>query len=183
MSEGGGERTVAIFIGVALLIAAAATSSLFWGRVGPAKDDGPRRMAPELSVPLLSGVEFDLAEQRGQTVILDFWATWCKPCEVQMPILDTLWKSRGGRGLSIVGVSVDTDPVDAVEAWIAERGFEYPIGIGDQDLAMRFGVIGFPTVIVIDPDGVIRTQHVGILSRPELEALLDEIAREQVSRG
>jgi len=177
------EKTVAIFVAVALLIGVGATSSLFWDRGGEPGEEVTRREAPELSVPLLSGVDFELSKERGKTVILDFWATWCSPCEVQMPILDSIFKARGGRELTIVGVSVDTDPASAVEAWIEERGFEYPIGLGDQDLAMRFGVRGFPTLIVIDPNGAIRTQHVGILSRPDLEDLLDEIAQEAPSRG
>ena len=100
-----------------------------------------------------------------------------------MPVLDALWKQRGGDGLAIVGVSVDTDPSDRVRAWIEERGLTYPIALGDQQLAMRFGVLGFPTLLVIDPSGGIHTQHVGVLSRPELERILDEIEGEQHDRG
>jgi hypothetical protein len=55
------------------------------------------------------------------------------------------------------------------------RGFLYPIAIGDQDLAMRYGVIGFPTLVIIDPSGGIHTRHTGVWSRPEIESVLDQM--------
>lgn len=140
----------------------------------------PNADAPGFDLPLLSGKQVRLDELRGKIVILDFWATWCAPCEIQMPVLDELWKDKKGRAahgddLMIVGVSVDTDPPADVSDWIAEHGFLYPIAIGDQDLAMRYGVIGFPTLVIIDPSGGIHTRHTGVWSRPEIESVLNEI--------
>ena len=105
-----------------------------------------------------------------------------------LPVLDKLWRDRDWRAehgddLMIVGVSVDTDPPARVAEWIADRGFEYPIVIGDQDLAMRYGVLGFPTLILIDPTGGIHTRHMGVWSRPEIEDALDRIRRESSARG
>ena len=165
-----------------ILIAAVwATSSL--QREDTTSEKESRRSAPDFSLPLLSGVDFALSEHRGRAVIIDFWATWCGPCEVQMPVLDELWKRRRGEDLTVVGVSVDTDPAEIIAAWVAERGIEYPIALGDQELAMRYGVIGYPTLLVIDPNGGIHTQHAGVLSRPELEEILDEIRLEQPAKG
>jgi thiol-disulfide isomerase/thioredoxin len=142
--------------------------------------EGPNDKAPDFDLPLLSGNQIRLAELRGKIVILDFWATWCAPCEVQMPVLDKLWQDKEARAehgddLMIIGISVDTDPPNKVSDWIAERGFLYPIAIGDQDLAMRYGVIGFPTLVIIDPNGVIHTRHTGVWSRPEIESVLGQI--------
>jgi len=141
---------------------------------------GPKSAAPTFDLPLLNGNPIRLAEMRGKIVILDFWATWCAPCEVQLPVLDTLWQDDEGRAangddLMIVGISVDTDPASAVSDWIAERGFVYPIALGDQDLAMRYGVIGFPTLVIVDPDGGVYTRHTGVWSRPENESVLEQI--------
>jgi thiol-disulfide isomerase/thioredoxin len=173
----------ALAVGFAMLVIAAVWATSCVQREDPTSGSEPRRSAPDFSLPLLAGVDFTLSEHHGRTVIIDFWATWCGPCEVQMPVLDALWKQRRGEDLMVVGVSVDTDPAEIIAAWVAERGIEYPIALGDQDLAMRFGVIGFPTLFVIDPDGGIHTQHVGVLSRPELEEILDEIRLEQSAKG
>jgi hypothetical protein len=83
----------------------------------------------------------------------------------------------------IVGISVDTDPPAEVAAWVEERGFRYPIAFGDQDLAMRYGVIGFPTLVVIGPDAGIFTRHTGVWSRPEIEEVLDRIRAERPADG
>lgn len=143
---------------------------------------GPNPPAPDFDLPLIDGHTVQLQALRGKIVILDFWATWCTPCEVQMPVLDALWRDHDslrnrpqGDDLMIVGLSVDLDPVAEVAKWIEERGFEYPIAIANQDLAMRFGVIGFPTLVIVDPAGGVHTRHTGVLSRPEIESILEEI--------
>ena len=171
------EKRLAFGFALLVIVAVWATSSI--QREATSSADESRRSAADFTLPLLSGVDFTLSEHRGNAVIIDFWATWCGPCEVQMPVLDALWKHRGGRDLTVVGISVDTDPPEVVATWVEERGFEYPIALGDQELAMRYGVIGFPTLLIIDPDGGIHTQHVGVLSRPELEEILDEIRLER----
>ena len=161
------------------------TSGVFRGGGPEAAPTDCRLTAPEFELPLLSGDTFRLADHRGKTVILDFWATWCSPCEVQMPVLDTLHQARtgasarGGPELVVVGISVDTDPAAKVEAWIEERGIGYPIALGSTALAQQYGAIGFPSLYIVDPAGRIHTHHTGVLSRPELEDLLNAIAIEQ----
>lgn len=156
--------------------------------------EATRPEAPAFSLPTLDGGDLSLAAQRGRIVIVDFWATWCAPCEVQMPILDALWREQGDPrdprssprqagagsdpGLMVIGVSVDTISPDAIQRWVDERGFDYPIALGDQRLAREYGVIGFPTLVVIDPSGRIHTRHTGVLSRPELDAILAAIRAE-----
>lgn len=144
---------------------------------------GEREPAPPFDLALLDGGHVDLSAQRGKIVVLDFWATWCAPCEVQMPVLDTLWKEAGGDELMILGISVDTDPASEVEEWVQERDFSYPIAIGDQELAMDFGVIGFPSLIIIDPEGRIFTRHTGVWSRPEIEEVLEQVRRAHSAPG
>ncbi|MFP6655249.1 MAG: TlpA disulfide reductase family protein [Myxococcota bacterium] len=133
-------------------------------------------MAPDFELRRIDGQFVRLSDLRGRIVILDFWATWCGPCEVQMPVLDALWRDRNGReDPMILGLSVDTDPVAKVARWVAERDLTYPIAMADQDLAMRFGVFGYPTLLFIDESGRIYKRHTGVLSRPEIESVLAEI--------
>jgi len=161
-------------IGLALLLGL--------GGCSDAVDDlaaSPREEAPAFELPLLrDGSPVKLEDQRGKVVILDFWATWCAPCEIQMPVLDAIWKTADHDDLMIIGISVDQDPADEVAAWVAERGFSYPIAMGDPDLAMRYGVVGYPTLMLIDPQGQIAKRHTGVWSRPEIEDVVEAIRRQ-----
>ena len=78
----------------------------------------------------------------------------------------------------VLGISMDTRPPDEVIEWLAERELEYPIAMSDMELASDFGVWAFPTLVVVDPTGAVYQSHQGVLSRPELDDLLDQIARE-----
>ncbi len=140
--------------------------------------DEPRKVAPAFEVVRLDGLPVALEALRGRTVLVDFWATWCAPCEVQMPVLDAIWQARGGEDLLVLGLSMDTDPPAEVEAWLEEKGIGYPIAIADQQLAVEFGAWAYPTLVVVDPDGRIFHMHQGVMSRPELEAVLDAVANE-----
>ena len=146
-------------------------------------DDGERREAPSFELVQLDGVPVSLAEHRGKTVILDFWATWCAPCEVQMPVLQTLWERRAGEDLVVLGLSVDTDPADDVIEWLREREISYPIAIAEQQLAIDYGAWAFPTLVIVDPAGAIYKLHQGVLSRPELEDVLEAIQREFAAKA
>jgi peroxiredoxin len=146
-------------------------------------DDAARRDAPDFELVRLDGVPVSLAEHRGKTVILDFWATWCAPCEVQMPVLQTLWENRGGEDLVVLGLSLDTDPADDVIEWLSKREISYPIAIAEQQLAIDYGAWAYPTLVVVDPAGAIYKVHQGVLSRPELEDVLDEIQRKFAAKA
>ncbi|MHA7836448.1 MAG: TlpA disulfide reductase family protein [bacterium] len=146
----------------------------------PIRDGEERPEAPDFTLPTLDGRTLTLSEERGRIVIVDFWATWCPPCELQMPVLDALWEDERAQPreqpeLSVIGVSVDTIASDEIERWVRERDLHYPIALGDQELARKFGVIGFPTLFVIDPEGRIHTRHTGVLDRPSLEEIIEQI--------
>ncbi|HPG26117.1 MAG: TlpA family protein disulfide reductase [Spirochaetaceae bacterium] len=139
--------------------------------------EGPRVPAPSFRLPRLDGGAVELSALRGKVVVLDFWATWCAPCEVQMPVLDTLWTEQGGAQLEVIGVSVDTRPASEVADWVSERGFAYPIALADQTLAMDYGVRGFPSVVIVDADGRIADRHTGVWSRAELDEAIARARR------
>ena len=129
-----------------------------------------RELAPDFTLDDLSGTPVRLEELRGKVVVLDFWATWCPPCEFQIPILNQVYEAHRDVGdLEILGISVDTEGPEVVQEYIAKHQATYPILMGSESLARRFGAPGFPSLIVVDPSGRIAEVHVGLIEAPELE--------------
>ena len=133
----------------------------------PATGLAPGDAAPELLVkgpdgspaPLLdlSGNPVRLADLRGRLVLLNFWATWCPPCQGETPVLRDLDETYRSRGLSIIGVAVqETTPSD-VAAYAAKYGLAYTIAFdGSADVFHAYKVYALPTQVLIGPDGRIR---------------------------
>ena len=106
-------------------------------------------------------------------MIIDFWATWCPPCEFQAPELNAFYDSHRQDGdVEVLGISVDTEGRETVAAWVTKKQLRYPVLLSGEDLASRFGALGFPTLYVIAPDGSIDSEHVGLIERNELEEAL-----------
>jgi len=125
--------------------------------------------APTFSLPVLEvegdhaeGAELSLESLRGKTVVLDFWATWCVPCHFQIPVLNGIAKDYATRDVVVLGVAVDAEGWKIVAPFVAQEGFEYPVLLGDEQLAKTFGAPGFPYSMIIDPQGQIVSIHMGI---------------------
>jgi cytochrome c biogenesis protein CcmG, thiol:disulfide interchange protein DsbE len=116
------------------------------------------RLAPEFVRPDLNGQRVDLQAYRGKVVLLTFWATWCAPCQVEMPRFVEWQRQYGPAGLQIVGVSMDDDSAPVREL-CRKKGVNYPIVMGDAKLGMRYGgVLGLPLTYLIDRSGRIRAR-------------------------
>jgi thiol-disulfide isomerase/thioredoxin len=144
-----------------LLLAACAAGCRAPERTG----GGP---APDWTLEDLAGGRVSLAELRGRTVVIDFWATWCTPCEFQIPVLNELHARYRGR-VEVIGIAVDADGRDAVAPFAAEHQIAYRVLLGDEDLAQRYGALGFPSLYVLRADGTIDSAHVGLIDPDELE--------------
>jgi len=142
-----------------------------------AEEDGGAK-APDFTLPLLGGGEVTLSDLRGTTVLIDFWATWCPPCEFQIPILNEVYREYRDRDVEILGVSVDTAGPEAVEEYLEEHEAVYPIVLGSESLARRFGAMGFPALAVVTPDGRISRIHVGLVEAEELETMIAAVSGE-----
>ena len=139
----------------------------------PAASEG--HPAPAFQLQDLSGKPLSLAALKGKVVLLDFWATWCEPCQEEMPRLAALQKQAGPKGLQVVGLSMD-DQASTVRTFLADHPLPYPVAMATPALAERFGrILGLPTLIVIDRKGHIVKRHVGTLPAAQLNAEVDAL--------
>ena len=136
------------------------------------EEGGAGAPAPDWTLPDLEGRNVSLSDLRGKPVVLDFWATWCTPCEFQIPILNEVYERYRDR-VEFVGVAVDVDGREVVAPFAKERAIAYRVLLGDEDLAQRYGARGFPSLYVIGKDGNIALSHVGIIDAEDLEEALD----------
>jgi cytochrome c biogenesis protein CcmG, thiol:disulfide interchange protein DsbE len=172
---------VLLGLGVGLVVFALVTiSGGRWGNLfkkglnsvtlAPRKDSP----APDFSLPTLSGETVSLKQFRGKPVVLNFWATWCLPCREEMPLLQKVY-AQNEPGLEILAIN-NAEADSAVRPFAEELGLSFPVLLdSDGAITRLFRVSGFPASIFIDSEGIIRYQHVGILSPEQLHRYLTDI--------
>lgn len=144
----------------------------------PSEEAGEPRPAPNFTLETLEGGNFQLSDHTGEVIVLNFWATWCAPCRIEIPDLIELQDELGEEGVQVVGISLDHDGREIVEAFAEEVGFNYPIVLDDGDVAEQFGgVYALPTTIIIGPDGMIRRRIPGLVTKKLLRPILEDLAR------
>jgi peroxiredoxin len=134
-------------------------------------------IAPDFSLQTLDGRAVKLSDFRGKIVLLNFWATWCAPCRVEMPWLIELYKNYHSQGFEIVGVSVD-DPGEqrSVERFVKEMGVNYTILLGTNPVADLYGGARLlPHTFFISRDGKITKSFIGLQDKSEIEATIREM--------
>jgi cytochrome c biogenesis protein CcmG/thiol:disulfide interchange protein DsbE len=118
-----------------------------------------------------------LSELEGKAVILDFWATWCMPCRKQAPIVDRVAKALQGRGLVALGV-VTGDSAENAQSFTSEQRLSYASVLDEQsEASSAFGVVGLPTLIVLDRKGAIVATRTGPVSEKELLGIAEAALR------
>lgn len=137
------------------------------------------KMAPDIELATMDGGTINPAEREGELILVNFWATWCPPCRVEIPDLIELQDELGPEGLTVIGISVDREDADTVLSFAEEHEINYPlVHDPDNELDEHFGqVFGLPTTFVIGPDGTIDQRVVGIFPadmKDDLAATLDE---------
>jgi peroxiredoxin len=123
-------------------------------------DAAPAGLTPGMPVPQFSRPDFagnpvEMSAYRGKVVLIDFWASWCAPCLVEMPHLIHLQNRYRSRGLRVIGISMD-DSAGAAKAVVGRFPFNYPLLLGDTKLGLRFGgILGLPEEMLVGRDGKI----------------------------
>jgi peroxiredoxin len=137
----------------------------------------PGHPAPAFSLPVLGGdASLSLESLRGKIVLLNFWATWCKPCEDEMPAMERLYRALGSQGFELIAISVDEDP-RLVEEFTTRMGLTFPILFDpEKRVSDAYQSYRFPESYLIDREGVLVTRYIGPRDW-DAPAYLDRIRR------
>jgi thiol-disulfide isomerase/thioredoxin len=126
--------------------------------------------APDFTLDALDGTSMRLSDLRGKAVLLNFWATWCSPCKIEMPWFVELQKQYGPQGLQIVGVAMDDSGKDEIAKFAKDMGVNYPVLIGKEAVGDAYGgVPALPETFFIGRDGKIVDRIIGLKGRTDIE--------------
>jgi thiol-disulfide isomerase/thioredoxin len=142
-----------------------------FGNVKAASD----RKTFSLDLPALQGGQWSLAQQRGNVVLVNFWATWCPPCRMETPGLVKISKRYAGKGLTVVGVAMDDDPVRAVTPFVSRYGIPYPILLPAGSAS---SIDSLPTSLLIDRNGRVARTYYGAVDEQTLAHDIDDLLSE-----
>jgi peroxiredoxin len=138
-----------------------------------------RKSAPAFSLADANGKPIQLSDYRGKVVLLDFWATWCGGCKLEIPWYMEFDKKYKGLGLTVIGVSMDDDGWKSVKPFLARKtdpetggniAMQYPVVIGSEQLAKAYNLTSMPMTLLIDRQGKIALSHTGVVNKNDFEA-------------
>ena len=135
-----------------------------------------RHLAPDFALKDADGKTVHLSDYKGKVLLLDFWATWCGPCKIEIPWFMDFERKLKDQGFAVLGVSMDDDGWDTVKPFVNEIGINYRIVMGNDSTADKFGGIeALPTTFLIDREGKIAAVHVGLASKSDIENGIEEL--------
>jgi cytochrome c biogenesis protein CcmG/thiol:disulfide interchange protein DsbE len=138
-----------------------------------------RKPAPDFILKNAVGRQIHLSEYQGHVVLLNFWATWCGGCRIEIPWLIEFQQAYASRGLAVLGISFDDGGWEAVNPYVAAKQINYPVMLSDSRVAAAFGgVVALPVTFVIDKWGRIAAKHAGPVRKTDYQAEIEELLRE-----
>jgi thiol-disulfide isomerase/thioredoxin len=189
------KRTVPIVIAILLVIVVAAhyadkatrlsvkTAGATKMNAGPTKAKDAGEPAPDVTLKDLDGKEVSIAQLKGKVVLVNFWATWCEPCRLEIPWLIEMQQKYGAKGFTVLGIAMDEEGRSVVAPWVQKERFDvngaksqmnYPIVIGNDDAADKFGgLFGYPTSVLIGRDGKQIQRITGLINKDEISQTIE----------
>jgi thiol-disulfide isomerase/thioredoxin len=138
--------------------------------------------APGFTLVNLEGKKVSLSDYRGRPLIVNFWATWCAPCKLEMPWFEEFRQKYRGQGFEILGIAEDDAPKDEIEKTAKKINVTYPILLTDGKVAPAYGGVDqLPMSFYIDRKGVVVTQTIGLASKDEVEANIKKLVAASVA--
>jgi thiol-disulfide isomerase/thioredoxin len=140
--------------------------------------------APDFTLQTLDGKQMTLSALKGKAVLLNFWATWCSPCKIEMPWFVELQKQYGPQGLQIVGVAMDDASKEDIAKFAKDIGVNYPILVGKEAVGDLYGgVPALPETFFIGRDGKIVDKILGLKGKSEIEDDIKKALDTQIAQG
>ena len=162
-------RNIAVLLSVVLsVIWSGCSRSSSANEHASAKSDD-RKLAPDFTLTDANGASVKLSDYRGKVVLLNFWATWCGPCQVEIPWFIEFEQEYKSKGLEVVGVAMDEEGWKMVKPYVAEHKVNYRVLLGNDTVTELYGgVESLPTTFIIDRDGKFAfSPHVGLAGKNE----------------
>ena len=129
------------------------------------------KAAPNFALVSLDGKKVSLSDYKGRPVLINFWATWCAPCKLEMPWFEEFQNKYGGQGLQILGIAEDDAGKDEIAKAVRKTGVSYPILLTDGKVAPAYGGVDYlPMSFYVDRSGVVVEETAGLASKDEVEA-------------
>jgi len=137
---------------------------------------GERKEAPPFELKDETGQLVKLADFKGKVILLNFWATWCGPCKIEIPWFIEFEQKYRDKGLAVVGVAMDDEGWEVVKPYAEKNKINYRNLLGNNQTADLYGgVESLPTSFIIDQDGRIAKVHVGLVSKSDYENEIQEL--------
>ncbi len=168
--------TAALALSVALLLTAGCGSETApSGSAEAAGEPTQVEQAPAMTLKDIDGRDVSLSDYEGQVVLLNFWATWCGPCKIEMPWFVDFQRQYKDQGFTVLAVSLDEE-FEGVKPFAEEYKLNFPVLLGSDEVADKFGgIVALPTTLIIDKKGQIVTRHTGLVGKDEYEAEIKEL--------
>ncbi|MDI6792749.1 MAG: TlpA disulfide reductase family protein [bacterium] len=132
--------------------------------------------APDFTLDKLEGGVLTLSDLVGKVVILDFWATWCPPCRMEIPGFVELYSKYKGKGVEIIGLSLDRQGESVVRSFAQQHQINYPLVMATPEIVMAYGgVQSIPTTFLIDRQGNIANRHIGFAAKDVFESEINAL--------
>jgi len=128
-----------------------------------------RKPAPNFNLNDSNGAPIKLSDYKGKVVLLNFWATWCHGCGLEIPWFIEFQDEFKNKGLIVVGVSMDDDDWKSVKPYVQEKKINYTIVLGNKELGDQYGLGGMPMTVLIDRDGKIANSYLGVVDKNKCE--------------
>jgi peroxiredoxin len=140
--------------------------------------------APAIELRTLDGESVSLDSLRGQVVLVNFWATWCPPCRIEMPGFERVYRERREDGFVVIGISTDRTGVGTVREFLESRGLTFPVAMASARVVRDYGgVRALPTSFLIDRHGRVRHEVRGYFAEPALRSAVERLLAEEPGAG